>query len=104
MPAHASELNPSNVRTVVAEEALVVAVLGALVVVLAVAEVEELLEVALAGRLERTGSVVYTADNPVTLIQIGGAGMLPATKFTAAHLEKVSQCCRYTHWMGQYTW
>jgi hypothetical protein len=76
----------------VAEEALVVAVLDALVVVLGedVAEIKELLEAVPVGRVERTVSVVYTADNPVTLVQEDGAGMLPATKLTAAHLEEVS--------------
>lgn len=70
-----------------AAEALVVAVLEALVTELAVLEVEEPLEVALAGRLDRAVSVVYAADNPVTLVQEEGAAIVPATKFTAAHLK-----------------
>lgn len=56
---------------------------------------EEPLEVALAGRLERVVSAVSTADNPVTFVQDEGAAMVPATKFTAAHLAKVS--CLFTN-------
>jgi hypothetical protein len=87
-PAHASESNPSIERRLVAAEALVAAVLEALVVELATLEVEEPLEVALAGRLESVVSAVSTADNPVTFVQDEGAAMVPATKFTAAHLAK----------------
>ena len=71
----------------VAAEALVVAVLELLLVEPDVLEVEEPLEVALAGRLEKAASVVYAADNPVTLVQAEGAARVPATKFTAAHLK-----------------
>ena len=85
VPTHASEPNPSNERTVVAAEALVVvAVLGALEVELALPEADEPLGVALA-RPDRAVSVVSAADNPVTFLQEEGAAMVPATKFTAAH-------------------
>jgi len=56
------------------------------VVGLAVVAVEDIDEVADAGRLESAGSAVNEAERPVTLVQIEGIlGCVPATKFTTAH-------------------
>lgn len=90
MPAHAREPNPSKEPIAVAAEAFVVAVPEELVVELVMVAVEKpvAVEVKLVGRLERAVLVVNTADNPVTLVQVDGAGIAPAMKFTAAHLKR----------------
>ena len=59
-----------------------------LVVELADVGVDEPVGVPLAGRLERTASVLKEADRPVTFVQMEGGVTVPATKLTAAHLEK----------------
>ena len=94
MPAHTSEPNPSNERTIVAAEAfVVVAAAEAPVVVIDMLIIEEALEVALAGRLDRAVSVVSAADKPVTLVQSDGGAIFPAIKFTAAHLKRSDHSC-----------
>lgn len=65
-----------------------VAVLEALVVELPEADTDEELDVALAGRLESAVSTEAEADRPVTLVQEEGVAIVPATKFTAAHLQR----------------
>ena len=45
----------------------------------------EAADVALAGRVDSAASVVYVADNPVTLMHTEGGAMVPAMKLTAAH-------------------
>ena len=76
-----------------------VAVLEALAVELPEADADEELDVALAalaGRLESAVSAEAEADRPVTLVQEEGAAIVPATKFTAAHLKR-SQLDYYSH-------
>lgn len=37
------------------------------------------------GNADRTGSLVYVAESPVTFLQTLGGDCVPETKFTAAH-------------------
>jgi hypothetical protein len=79
-----------------AADAFVVAVLEALVVELPEVDADEELDVALAGRLESAVSAEAVADRPVTLVQEEGAAIVPATKFTAAHLKRSQLGCCLT--------
>ena len=62
----------------------------ALVAELAEVDAEEPLVVALAGSFESAVSAASVADKPVTFVQEEGGAIVPATKFTAAHLKEVS--------------
>ena len=65
-------------------------VVEAVVVELAAVDAEEPLAVALAGRFESAVSAASVVDKPVTFVQEEGGAIVPATKFTAAHLKEVS--------------
>jgi len=85
-----SMLSPQYGLTVWAPEALVVLVVVEPVAVLVPVEVAELeVGAAVAGKEESFASVVYSADRPVTFLQIPEGVIEPATKLTVEHWYKM---------------